>query len=117
MGGTPHLFKTPFEEVTHVYTYTDTQTPTRDDWDDAVESATDEIRHAFENWPAGHPLHVIVPGFLARTLAERLVIGNNAGFDEIDVRAIIGNAFAEAGVGADIAGMVADAVCDDNIVT
>ncbi|WP_055477555.1 hypothetical protein [Sphaerimonospora mesophila] len=99
-----------------MYTIPATRTPTPADFAEVIEGATYSIRLTYERWPIGHPLHPIVPGFLARTLAEDIVIGNHVGFVEADVRAVIAKAFTTAGVGADIASVVADAVCDDRIV-
>ncbi|MFF4777653.1 hypothetical protein ACFY05_32980 [Microtetraspora fusca] len=99
-----------------MYTYPSSSTPTADETAVALEATTDRIRSAYQKWPKGHPLRAIVPGFLARTIAEYLVISNIEGFTEQDVRGIIAHAFTQAGDEDGLAGIVADAVCDDDIV-
>lgn len=87
----------------------------KDDFAEALKSTTDQIRSAYERWPVGHHLHPIVPGFLARVLAEDLII-HFEGFTEDDVRSIIRQAFTAAGVSDTFADVIADAVCDDQII-
>lgn len=98
-----------------MYAYPSPRPATADDFADALEVTVIGIRSTYEQWPVGHRLHPIVPGFLARTIAEDLVISSE-GFTEDDVRSIIKKAFNLAGVSDTFADIVADAVCDDAIV-
>lgn len=76
---------------------------------DCVDRCSYNITSAHEAWPPGHPAHDLIPGYLAREIAEEF-ISENATDEEKE--AIIREAFTAAGHDGPVDAIVAMVVSD-----